>query len=205
MSDIIVRIQRDLHQDSYYSQNFANDGERFIAWYLRNVLLRSPIQVRDDITDGQDDKQIDAVIVDDEKRQVIIIQGKFFTTSKVDHTPLHEVLAAWLHIQNLPLLQESANQRLKVKLEAVSEALQDDYEVVFELLTTGELTDSAKDDLKSFTETIGEYEHPVASLTLVDSATLHARWDEALSVALPKLKHSLTLEPGRFLPAGCQF
>lgn len=199
MSDIIVRIQRDLHQDSYYSQNFANDGERFIAWYLRNVLLRSPIQVRDDITDGQDDKQIDAVIVDDEKRQVIIIQGKFFTTSKVDHTPLHEVLAAWLHIQNLPLLQESANQRLKVKLEAVSEALQDDYEVVFELLTTGELTDSAKDDLKSFTETLGEYEHPVASLTLVDSATLHARWDEALSVALPKLKHSLTLEPGRFL------
>lgn len=199
MSDIVARIQRDLKQDSYYGQNFANDGERFIAWYLRNVLLRSPIQARDDITDGQDDKQIDAVVVDDDKRQVLIIQGKFFTTTKVDHAPLHEVLAAWLHIQNLPALQESANQRLKVKLEGVSEALQDDYEVVFELLTTGELTDSAKDDLKSFAETLGEFEHPVASLTLVDTPTLQARWDEALSVALPKLKHSLTLEPGRYL------
>jgi hypothetical protein len=47
--------------------------------------------------------------------------------TKVDHAPLHEVLAAWLHIQNLPVLQESVNQRLKVKLEAMSEALQDDY------------------------------------------------------------------------------
>jgi hypothetical protein len=199
MNNIVSRIQRDLQQDSYYAQNFANDGEGFIAWYLRNVLLRTPIQARDDITDGQDDKQIDAIVVDDEKRQVIIIQGKFFTTTKVDGTPLHEVLAAWLHIQNLPALQESANQRLKVKLEAVTEALQDDYEVVFELLTTGELTESAQDDLKSFAETLGEYEHPAASLTLVDSATLQARWDEALAMALPKLKHSLTLEPGRYL------
>src|SRR3990172_7182150 len=144
MSDIISRVQKDLTQDRYYGQNFANDGERFIAWYLRNVLLRSPIQARDDITDGQYDKQIDAVVVDDEKRQVIIIQGKFFTSAKVDNAPLQEVLAAWMHIKNLPALQESANQRLKVKLEAVSEALQDDYEVVFELLTTVELTTSAK-------------------------------------------------------------
>ncbi len=199
MSDIITRIQRDIQQDNYYSQNFSNDGERFVAWYLRNVLLRTPVQTRDDITDGKDDKEIDAVIVDDEKRQVIVVQGKFFTTTKVDGGPLHEVLAAWLHIQNLPALQESANQRLKVKLEAVSEALQDDYEVVFELLTTGSLTDAASADLKSFTETIGEFEHPVDSITLVDAPTLQARWDEALSVALPKLRHNLTLEQGKYL------
>ena len=199
MDEIVTRIQRDIQQDKYYQQNFANDGERFLAWYLRNVLLRTPVQARDDITDGADDKQIDAILVDDDKRQVLIIQGKFFTTTKVDHAPLHEVLAAWLHIQNLPALQESANHRLKVKLEAVSAALQDDYEVVFELLTTGSLTNSAEEDLKSFGETIGEYEHPVASITLVGTPTLHARWNEALSVALPRLKHNLTLEPGRYL------
>jgi len=197
--DMVTRIKRDISQDSYYAQNFSNDGERFVAWYLRNVLLRTPVQTRDDITDGKDDKEIDAIVVDDEKCQVIVIQGKFFTASKVDGGPLHEVLAAWLHIQNLPALQESANQKLKVKLEAVSEALHDDYEVVFELLTTGELTDSATADLRSFGETIGEYEHPVASLSLVDAQTLRARWEEALSVALPRLKHSLTLEPGKYL------
>ena len=103
------------------------------------------------------------------------------------------------HLQNLPALQDSANHKLKVKLEAVAEALQDDYEVVFELLTTGELTASAKDDLASFVETLGESEHPTASLTLVDSSVLQARWDEALAVTLPRLQHSLTLESGRYL------
>src|ERR1700686_97783 len=105
MSELIHRIQRDIQQDSYYHQNFANDGERFLAWYLRNVLLRTPVQARDDVTDGADDKQIDTIIVDDEKRQVLILQAKFLTTTSVDHEPLHEVLAAWLHIQNLPALQ----------------------------------------------------------------------------------------------------
>ena len=55
------RIKQDIQQDTYYSQNFANDGERFLAWYLRNIYLRTPVQTRDDITDGQDDKEIDAV------------------------------------------------------------------------------------------------------------------------------------------------
>lgn len=199
MSELIARIQRDLQQDSYYQQNFANDGERFLAWYLRNVLLRTPVQARDDITDGADDKQIDAIIVDDEKRQVLVLQGKFFTSTSVDHEPLHEVLAAWMHIQNLPALQEGSNQRLRVKLEAVAEALQDDYEVVFELLTTGTLTESARSDLKSFVDTFGDFEHPVTSITLVDTPMLQARWDDALSVSLPMLEHKLNLEPGKYL------
>ena len=138
-------------------------------------------------------------IVDDERRQVLVLQGKFLTTGSVDHEPLHEVLAAWTHIKNLPALQEGANQKLKVKLEAISEALQDDYEVVFELLTTGSLTESAKNDLAAFQETIAECEHPVSSLTLVDSDMIQARWNEALAVSLPRLKHDITLEPGKFL------
>jgi hypothetical protein len=199
MNELVTRIQRDIRDDIYYKQNFANDGERFVAWYLRNVLLRTPIQARDDITDGQDDKQIDAVVVDDEKRQVLVLQGKFFTSTIVDHGPLQEILAAWMHVHNLPALQESANHRLRVKLEAVAEALQDDYEVVFELLTTGKLTDTAKADWNSFRDTISEFEHPVSSLSLVDSEVLKAKWDDALSVALPRLDHQFQLEPGRYL------
>lgn len=97
MSELISRIKQAIQQDIYYQQNFANDGTRFLAWYLRNVLSRAPVQAHDDITDGADDKQIDAVIVDDERRQVLILQGKFLTTGSVDHEPLHEVLAAWTH------------------------------------------------------------------------------------------------------------
>src|SRR5690242_6898255 len=109
MATILERINRDIAHDTFYTQNFANNGERFLAWYLRNIYLRSPIQTREDITGGQDDKGIDAILIDDDKRQIIVVQGKFYGTSVVDHEPLHEVLAAWLQLQDLETLQENAN------------------------------------------------------------------------------------------------
>ena len=70
------KIKEEIKQD-YYTQNFPNDGQRFVAWYLRNIHLRDTIQVKDDITDGADDKQIDAIVIDDDKSTIFIIQGKF--------------------------------------------------------------------------------------------------------------------------------
>jgi hypothetical protein len=32
----------------YYQDNFPNNGQRFIAWYLRNVHLRDMVETRDD-------------------------------------------------------------------------------------------------------------------------------------------------------------
>jgi hypothetical protein len=199
VSELTDRIRRDILQDNYYHQNFPNDGQRFLAWYLRNVYLRTLVQAKDDITDGADDKEIDAIIVDDEKRHIIVIQSKFYGSTSVDHEPLHEVLASWQYIRNLPSLQANANAKLKVKLEAVAEALNDDYDVVFELVTTGILTDSAQRDLLVFQDAIAEYEHPEASLTLVDEAVIKARWDEAVALELPKLTHTFTLEAGKYL------
>jgi len=199
MSELITRIQADIAKDPYYKDNFANDGERFLAWYLRNIHQRTAVEARQDITDGQHDKEIDAVIVDDEKRKVFIFQGKFFTATSVDGGPIQEILAAWLRIQDIPSLQEAANEKLRPKLEAVAEALKDDYEVVFELVTTGTLTEAAQKDLESFQNQIGDFEHPECSITLVDSATIKSRWDEALTQELPKLKHAFTLQAGRYL------
>ena len=199
MSDLILRIRADIDKDQYYKDNFANDGERFLAWYLRNIYQRTAVEARQDITDGQNDKEIDALIVDDEKRKVFIYQGKFFTATTVDGGPIQEILAAWLRIQNIPSLQEAANEKLRPKLEAVAEALKDDYEVVFELVTTGKLTEAAAKDLETFQNQIAEFEHPECSITLVDSASIQARWDEALAQDLPKLKYTFPLQSGKYL------
>src|SRR4030042_1889650 len=94
-------IKREIEKDPYYQQNFSNDGERFVAWYLRRVLVRDPVATRDDITDGQNDKQMDAVIVDDENRRILIIQGKFVSSNQVDSEPLREVLGAGVRLQDL--------------------------------------------------------------------------------------------------------
>src|SRR3984885_5050354 len=149
MMALIERIRTDLKSDAYYSQNFPNEGQQFLAWYLRNCYLRTAIQAKDDITDGPNDKEFDAIIVDDEKRQIVIIQSKFYAGS-VDHQPLQEILATWLQIQNLTALQASCNSKLQIKLEAVSAALEDGYEVVFELVTTGEMTVYSKNHLAAF-------------------------------------------------------
>lgn len=35
------QITNDITQDCY-RQNLSNDGQRFVAWYLRNIHLRDP-------------------------------------------------------------------------------------------------------------------------------------------------------------------
>src|SRR5437868_7807259 len=136
-AQLLGQIQDELKANPFFAQNFANDGERFVAWYLRRVLLRDLVQTRDDITDGSNDKWIDAVVVDDEEQRIVIIQGKFISASKVDSGPLEEVLSAWMRLQDLSALQKDCNEKVKRKLEAVRKALDEEYRVDFELLTTG--------------------------------------------------------------------
>jgi hypothetical protein len=189
------QISSDISQD-YYQQYFPNDGQRFVAWYLRNIHLRDPIQARDDITDGADDKQIDAVFVDDDKATVFVIQGKFIGTSSVDAGPLREVLSAWIQMRDLVRLQEVGNTKLKQKLAEVALALEDEYEVCFELVTTAALTDGAQKDLATFQEQLAELstkDEFAATLMLVNEDEIRRRYDIALEKENPSLSHSLDL------------
>jgi hypothetical protein len=198
------QIKREIAVDHFYAQNFPNDGQRFVAWYLRRVLLRSPEQTRQDITDGANDKQIDAILVDDENRKIIVIQGKFIGEATVNAEPLREVLSAWMRLQNLEILQQDANERLRERLEAVRRAVDDEYELEFELLTTGSLTESAERDLEAFTKQMSEFEDFPVSLQLVNSEVIATRLTEAESKELPTISHQFTITPGPYLQMDIQ-
>jgi hypothetical protein len=73
---------------------------------LRNIHLRDPVQAPDDITDGADDKQIDAIFVDDDRATIFVVQGKFIGGPTVDAEPLREVLSAWVQMRDLVRHQE---------------------------------------------------------------------------------------------------
>ncbi len=196
------RISDDITQE-YYQQNFPNDGQRFVAWYLRNIHLRDSIQARDDMTDGPDDKQIDAVFVDDDKSTVFVVQGKFLVSDTVDAEPLREVLSAWVQMRDLVRLQEVGNQKLKRKLSEIARALEDEYEVSFELLTTGVLTDGAKQDLATFQEQLADLsarEDFPATIRLIDEDEIRRRYDMALERENPSLSHVLDLSKCNVLP-----
>jgi hypothetical protein len=197
------QITKDITQD-YYRQNFSNEGQRFVAWYLRNIHLRDPIQTRDDITDGADDKQIDAIFVDYGQEIVFVVQGKFIGGGSVDAEPLREVLSSWIQMRDLVRLQEVGNDKLKLKLLEVSRALEeDDYPVCFELVTTAGLTESATKDLATFQEQLAELSFKdefQATLVLVNEDEIRRRYDIALERENPTLSHSLDLSVCQILP-----
>ena len=196
---MLEQIRQEISTDPFYQRYFPNDGQRFVAWYLRRVLLRDDAATRDDITDGADDKQIDAVIVDDAEQRILVVQGKFISSGNVDAEPLREVLAAWVGLQDLSALQKNFNDRLKKKVEAIRTALDDDYRVDFELLTTGILTDAAKADLTAYADKFSEFDSFAASLHLVDTPTIETRLAEAEARVLPAIRHTITLDPAKTL------
>lgn len=192
------KIQEDISQQ-YYQQNFPNDGQRFVAWYVRNIHAQDANQARYCITDGADDKQIDAIVIDDEQSVAYVIQGKFIGNTLVDAEPLREVLSSWVQLKDLARLQETANLRLRQRLADLSVALDDDYDVHFELIVTANLTDAARDDLATFQRELAESDEFAAQLTLVDPDELQRRYEMALERENPYLTHSVKLEPGKYV------
>ena len=192
------KIKKDIAQE-YYVKNYPNDGQRFVAWYLRNIHNLDTFEAKACITDGAGDKQIDAVYIDDQSSTIYIIQGKFYKGDTVDAEPLREVTSSWIQIKNLAKLQEAANEKLQAKISEIATALEDDYEVCFELITTSGLTDSAKSDLAAFQTELAESETLSANLVLVDSETLQARYDEALNRNRPYINHEFTIEQGKYM------
>lgn len=194
-------IKKQITAD-YFQQRFSNDGQRFVAWYLRNVLFRDMNETRDDITDGAGDKQIDAIIIDDDNSIVRIVQGKFIQGGVVDAEPLREVLSSWIQIKDLSRLQNVASTKLQRKLSELAAALDEDYEVSFELITTGLLTESAQDDLETFQKELaklGENDGFDATIHVIDNDELRRRYEYAIESDNPSIQYKLNLGGSKFM------
>ncbi|RGC30099.1 AIPR protein [Enterocloster aldenensis] len=192
------KILEDIKKD-YYVQNYPNDGQRFVAWYLRNIHNLDTIEAKDCITDGAGDKQIDAVYIDNQSSMIYIIQGKFYSGDTVNAEPLREVLSSWVQIKDLQKLQDAANEKLKVKINELAAAMEDDYEICFELITTSELTEDAKKDLAAFQKELAESDNLSANLVLVDNDSLKFKYDEAINRNRPYINHEFKVENGKYM------
>lgn len=192
------KILHDIQQD-YYQNNYANEGQRFVAWYLRNIHGLDTVEAKDCITDGANDKQIDAVYINNQESTIYIIQGKFIASEYIDAEPVREVLSSWVLVQNLNQLQEAANAKLKVKINEISAALDDGYEICFELVTTATLTDQAQRDVDMFSKKLADDEELDANFVVVDNEMLKFKYDEALNKTNNYINFTFQLEPGKYL------
>lgn len=193
-----TKILHDIQQN-YYQETYANDGQRFVAWYLRNIHGLDVVETKDCITDGANDKQIDAVYINNQDSTIYIIQGKFLSSGYVDAEPVREVLSSWMLIQDLNFLQEQANQRLKVKINEISNALDDGYEICFELITTAVLSEQAQADAEAFRKKLADNEELNANFMVVDAETLRFKYDEALNKTNNFVNFNFVLESGKYI------
>lgn len=193
-----AKILHDIQQD-YYQANYANDGQRFVAWYLRNIHGLNTVEAKDCITDGANDKQIDAVYISNQDSTIYIIQGKFIASEYIDAEPVREVLASWVLVQDLDKLQDSANSKLKVKINEISVALEDDYEICFELITTSKLSDQAQADADTFSKKLADSDELNANFIVIDNEMLKFKYDEALNKTNNYINFTFQLEEGKYI------
>ena len=190
-------IKKEIAQD-YYKNNFANEGQCFVVWYLRNIYNLDEIQAKDCLTDGADDKKIDAVFIDDDNSIIHIIQGKFYSGS-INGEPVQECNALFSNLKDLNALQINGNNLIKRKVSEISNALDDEYKISIELITTGYLTDSALADFNIYKQQISEQDELPAELILIDNDALKVRYDDALNKVTPYINQKFNLEKGKFL------
>lgn len=201
MTNIIEKIKSEIGQD-YYTHNFPNDGQRFVAWYMRNIHLLDQRQTKDAVTDGPNDKQIDAVYIDEDEQKIYIVQGKYYLGASIDATPIREVISAWSQFSDLAKLQENANQKLKTKISEISTALEEDsYCICFELITTSSFTSEAEKDISAFQTKLTEDDDSDfnAQFSVVDIQGLEDVYNMVIEQANPILNHTICLEKGNYL------
>jgi hypothetical protein len=60
----------------HYQQHFPNNRLSFVGRYVRNIHGQDANQTRFCITEEADDKQIDAIVIDDDAHAVCAVQSK---------------------------------------------------------------------------------------------------------------------------------
>ena len=200
--NILDKIQSEIKQD-YYKQHYPNDGQRFVAWYLRNIHLLDALQAKEAMTDGANDKQIDAVYIDDDDSKIYIIQGKFYTGSGIDATPVREVVSAHSQLtSDFATMQANANPKLKTKLGEIANVLDTDgYSIVYELITTSTFTPEARKDIEAFQQKLAEEENGKfeAEFVAVELSDVRDNYYRAMEQDNPSINHTIELEAGKYM------
>lgn len=179
-------------------QDLPNKGQQFVAWYVHRIHGASPMDAVDALTDGAGDKQIDAVHIDHDMKRVVVVQGKYYEAGSVSGEAVRECLAAIELLQDLVYLQGVANRKLQRKVNAIGEALRNDFDLVAEIVTIGEIAKNAREDAYAFQQILSAKGLDV-EIVLVDGKVLEERYREAAELALPRINHTFNLKGAQYL------
>lgn len=195
ISDFLKTIETAIKSENYKS--YSNVGQKFVAWYLITIYRQDPVAVRDMVTDGANDKGIDAVYVDDDSQLIHIIQGKY-SKGSIDTSAVEECMNAAEYLGNLDDLETNCNEKLRNLIPSISAALDDGYTVKIELITTGSFTDAATQDGYSFSENLEKKDYE-CEFDMLDASGLADRYEASLIENGSNINHVVEMKPDQFI------
>ena len=136
----------------FYKDNGKEESINFLIWYLVNYFRIDEGLAYDIVCDHKNDKGIDGIYIDDDSKEVILLQSKLrekFNKGEGDGD-LRKLLGSleWFRLENLAKLDDSrASKELKdlVKELDVFQKLTNGYVLKGYFITTGYFDNSAKD------------------------------------------------------------
>lgn len=188
----IAQIARDEIAATPELGKLANDGPKFVGWYLHRVHGVDVLAAVDALTDGPGDKQVDAVFIDDEEARVLVVQGKFWANATLSGEAVGECLRAVAGLKDLHALQGAANPKLAVKIPDIQLALSQDYALAVELVTIGDIAPNARRDIHTHQQSLSDDSFSV-EIVPVDGKALAERYCMATQRALPHIDHEFDL------------
>ena len=194
-SEMLKMINRSLESDYY--KKYSNIGQKFVGWYLATIYHIDPIEVLSLVTDGANDKCIDAVFVDDDAQIIHIVQGKY-STGSVDSHAVEECIHASEYLSNLEDLESNCNDKLRALIPSISLAIDEGYSVRIELITTGTFTDAAIQDGYSFSDNLEKKDY-VCEFEMIDLSGLEDKYNESLTENSSKINHTVELDEGQYI------
>lgn len=130
------------------------DDGAFVLWFLRAFLADSEESAKSALTGQSGDKNLDAILIDENAKQVHLVQGKFHQSSKAEKRNDVMAFADWATV---PWDERSIRQAFYSKLAplaqkkmdvAINRIKQRGYELRLYFVTTGTVSKTIRDDVE---------------------------------------------------------
>lgn len=173
------------------------DDERFVAWFLRAYAAEDFAQAVKALTGPFGEKSTDAVLIDDERRAVFIVEGKYRESVMKRAEPRSLVMGFASLARKVagPVTEfedfaETLEALARRKLEAVRDRLQrGDYRLHFYYVTLGRCSSALKKEARQEVRTVDMGGNPRAQFAVFDGNAVLATLGEYLDGVAPPVRY----------------
>lgn len=159
----------------------------FVFWFIQAFLTEDPSQAINSVVGGKDDKNIDAIYIDNEVRNVFVVQGKYRQNRSkredrsdiVAFTSVADFLLG--SMSKFRTIVDNADEGMRPLLEHARRALlQQNYQLALQYVTTGKVSGQHADEAEEYAA-----EHQRVTFQVFDGRALQRLMQDYIDGAAP--------------------